>query len=42
MLGIRGTTTKIHSMGSRHPCKRQKLKVGQGVGRLEQEGKQEH
>lgn len=29
MLGIRGTTTKRHSMGCRHPCK-MKLKVGQG------------
>lgn len=41
MLGIRGTTTKSHSMGSRHPCKT-KIKVRQEMGRVEQEGKQEH
>lgn len=29
MLGIRGTTTESHSVGSRHPCKME-LKVGRG------------
>lgn len=31
MLGIRGTTNKSHSMGSRHPCKTE-IKGGAGGG----------
>lgn len=32
MLGIRGTTTKSHSMGSRHPCETE-IKGGAGGGK---------